>query len=64
MVGCTMKKITASLEYDGIPFSNTILSQDLKEFHEQHPFSTGMDWQFQLFWAVMTNEDADRFTNV
>jgi len=56
-----MMKITASLEYDGLPFTNTELSQDLKEFHAEHSFSTGMDWEFQLFWAVMTNEDCLAF---
>lgn len=56
-----MKKITASLEYEGLPFSNTMLSQHLKEFHQNHPFQTGMDWEFQLFYAVMTDEDCLAF---
>jgi len=56
-----MMKITASLEYDGLPFSNTELSQDLKEFHAEHPFETGMDWQFQLFYAILNDEDCLAF---
>ena len=56
-----MKRITAGLEYDGLPFSNTMLSQDLKEFHSKHPFHTGMDWEFQLFYAILEDEDCFAF---
>lgn len=56
-----MKKITQSMEYEGLPFSNTELHTALKEFHSSHPFQTGIDWEFQYFYAVMQDEDAFAF---
>jgi hypothetical protein len=56
-----MKKITQSIEYEGLPFTNTDLHIALKEFHAKHPFSTGVDWEFQTMWAVMKDEDAFAF---
>ena len=56
-----MKKITQSIEYDGLPFTNTELHIDLKEWHSEHPFATGIDWEFQVFWATMTDEDCLAF---
>jgi len=56
-----MMRITASLEYDGLPFSNGELYQDLKEFHSQHPFATGMEWEHQYFYADMQDQDAFAF---
>lgn len=70
-----MMRITASLEYEGIPFTNTELRQHLLDFHSSHPFHTGMDWQHQYFYADLEDEDclafclkypqyASRFKNV
>ena len=56
-----MKKITQSIEYEGLPFTNTELHLALKEWHSTHPFATGVDWEFQCFWAMMTDEDAFAF---
>ena len=56
-----MMRITASLEYDGLPFSNTKLSQDLKEFHSKYPFQMGMNWEFQYFYADLQDEDCLAF---
>jgi len=57
-----MKRITQSIEYEGLPFTGTELHIALKDFHEQHPFQTGVDWEFQLFYAIMKDEDAFAFT--
>ena len=56
-----MKKITQSIEYDGLPFHTTNLHLDLQRWHHQHPFQTGMDWEFQCFWAVLDDENAFAF---
>jgi len=56
-----MKKITQSIEYEGLPFTSTELHIDLKEFHSKHPFHTGLDWQFQVFYAILKDEDAFAF---
>lgn len=56
-----MKKITQSIEYEGLPFTNTDLHTDLKSWHSEYAFATGMDWEFQVFWAIMTDEDAFAF---
>ena len=56
-----MKKITQSIEYEGLPFANTELHQALKDFHTNHPFATGIDWEFQYYWALMTDEDCLAF---
>ena len=56
-----MMRITASLEYEGIPFSNTELRAHLLDFHSEHPFATGMDWQHQYFYADLQDKDAFAF---
>jgi len=56
-----MKKITQSIEYEGLPFHTTNLHLDLQAWHRQHPFSTGLDWEFQQFWAVLDEESAFAF---
>ena len=52
-----MKKITQALEY----CENTMLTQHLKEFHEQHQFQTGMNHEFDYMYAIMTDEDCLAF---
>lgn len=70
-----MKKITQTIYYEGLPLVNTDLQSALREFHTINPFATGVDWEFQVFWAIMTDEDcltfclkhpeyADRFRTV
>lgn len=56
-----MKKITQSIEYEGLPFDNTELHNDLKEWHKKHSFKTGVDWEFKYFWAILEDEDAFAF---
>jgi hypothetical protein len=56
-----MKKITQSIEYEGLPLEHTDLHSALREWHSQHPFQTGIDWQFQTMWAVMEDQDAFAF---
>ena len=53
--------ITAPLEYEGLQFDCHVLSTDLKEFHQDNPFPTGLDWQHQEFWAKMPDELALMF---
>jgi hypothetical protein len=54
-----MKKITQTLEYDDdLRYE---LSANLSDWHKQHPFQNGVDWDFQLLWAVMEDEDALAF---
>jgi len=55
-----MMQITQSIEYEGQ--SHLLLNQRLKEFHNEHPFKTGFDWQFKYHWATMTDEAAFAFT--
>jgi len=55
-----MKKITQSIEYEGIS-GYTGLHSALKEFHIDHPFQTGVDWQFQYMWAILEDEDCLAF---
>lgn len=55
-----MMQITQSMEYEGT--DHQVLSQRLKDFYKEHPFDTGIDWQFKYLWATMTDEDAFAFT--
>ena len=67
-----MKEIRQSIEYEGN--NHHELQRALKDWHQDHKFSTGLDWSFQYMWATMTDEDcllfcikhpqfADRFTD-
>lgn len=53
-----MMKISRDIEYEGTHMDIQQLTQDLKEYHNEHPFATGLDWSKQEFWAVMENEQA------
>jgi len=57
-----MKKITQSIEYEGLPLEHTDLHSALKEFHQRHSFQTGIDWQFKTMWAVLEDQDAFAFS--
>lgn len=68
-----MKKITQSMEYEGN--NHGALTRALRDWHSQHPFATGIDWQFQYMWAELEDQDclafclkhpeyADRFKQV
>lgn len=56
-----MMKITQDMDYEGYDYPVKKLMSDLKEYHEQSPFATGIDWQWQLYWAKMTDEQAFAF---
>lgn len=49
-----MYKITETMEYEGSAPEE--LKTALREFYELSPFATGIDWQWQLLWATMTDE--------
>jgi len=55
-----MMQIRQSIDYEGM--NHQVLNQRLKDFHKEHPFKSGFDWEFQYLWATMTNEDALAFT--
>ena len=54
-----MKQITQNMDYEG-PNSKQLVD-DLREWHKQHPFNTGIDWQSQYMYATMTDEDCLAF---
>jgi hypothetical protein len=54
-----MKQITQNMDYEGANSSQ--LRDDLRAWHLQHPFNTGIDWQFQYMHATMTDEDCLAF---
>jgi hypothetical protein len=53
--------ITQTMEYEGYDYPSKKLMADLKEFHQTTPFKTGIDWQWQYYWATMTDEQALMF---
>ena len=53
-----MMKITQDMDYEGANYPSKKLMADLKEFNETNKFSYGIDWEWQLFWAKMTDEQA------
>jgi hypothetical protein len=56
-----MMKITQDMDYEGDDQPVKKLVCDLKEYHEQSPFATGIDWQWQQYWATMTDLQAFAF---
>ena len=50
-----MQRITQSLDYEGT--NHHELNHRLKEFHNEHPFESGFDWEYQYLWATMTDDD-------
>lgn len=57
----TMMKITQDMDYAGIDGPVKKLVTDLQDYHRQSPFKTGIDWDFQTYWATMTDEQAFAF---
>jgi len=55
-----MMQIRQSIDYEGM--NHQVLNQRLKDFHQEHPFKSGFDWQFKYLWATMTDEAAFAFT--
>jgi hypothetical protein len=53
-----MMTIKQDMDYEGANEPVRKLVEDLKEYHEYSPFATGIDWQWQLYWATMTDEQA------
>lgn len=37
------------------------LMADMKEWYYQHPFRNGINWEFEYYWARMTDEQAFAF---
>ena len=37
------------------------LQRDLQAWHRQHPFKNGVDYEFEYYWATMTDEDCLAF---
>ena len=56
-----MMKITQDMDYEGANYPVSKLMADLKEFNETSKFNYGIDWQWQLFWATMSDEQAFAF---
>lgn len=56
-----MMRITQDMDYEGPNQPVKKLVDDLKEFHTTNPFRNGIDWQFQTYWATMTDEQAFAF---
>lgn len=51
-----MKIIRQSIEYEGDRHHE--LQRALRDWHQQHPFKSGLDWGMQTMWATMNDEDA------
>jgi hypothetical protein len=56
-----MKKITQTLYPEGDNKTAYYLRNCLKEFFDQEAFDTGVDWQFEYLWAVMTDSQCLMF---
>ena len=55
-----MKKITQTLEYNDD--ARYELTNNLSDWHKHTPLiDNGVDWEFQLVWATMTDEDCVLF---
>jgi hypothetical protein len=54
-----MKKITATLYPEGT--NHRPLIEDMKSWHQQHPFKNGVNFDYQYFWAELTDEDCLAF---
>ena len=54
-----MKRITQTMEYEGT--NGYELTAVLKDWHTEHPFQSGIDWQFQYMWAELEDEDCLAF---
>jgi len=54
-----MRRITQSMDYEGV--NHRQLGWALQDWHSQHPFATGIDWENQVMWAQMTDESAFAF---
>lgn len=56
-----MMRITQDMDYEGANEPVKKLVDDLQEYHSISPFATGIDWQWQIYWARMTDEQAFAF---
>jgi hypothetical protein len=56
-----MMKITQDMNYTGPNEPVKKLVADLKAWHKDHPFDTGIDWAMQTYWATMQDEDCFAF---
>lgn len=55
-----MKRLTQTLQYD--EDHRFELQALLKDWHKQHPFRSGADFEFEYVWVEMTDEDAFAFS--
>jgi hypothetical protein len=54
-----MKKITQTMEYE---LNNGYeLTTNLRDWYAQHPFNSGIDWEFQYMYAILEDEDCLAF---
>lgn len=53
----TMMLIQQTVYTEGNNLLARRLAADLRDWHQQHPVSNGVDWENQVFWAKMTEED-------
>ena len=56
-----MMLITQDMDYPGADQPVKKLVDDLRKYHSTSPFATGIDWQWQTYWATMTDEQAFAF---
>ena len=54
-----MKRITQSLEY--AIDQRYELTNNLSDWHKQHPFNSGVDFEYQYMWADLEDEDCLAF---
>lgn len=60
MVG-SMKQITQTLQYDDEDNQRYELTADLSNWHKQHPFQSGVNFEHEYLWATMSDEDCLAF---
>jgi hypothetical protein len=53
-----MMKITQDMDYEGANEPVRKLVNDLKDYYNESYFRTGIDWQWQTYWALMEDEQA------
>lgn len=54
-----MKQITQTLEY--AEDQRYELTNNLSDWHKQHPFRSGVNFEFQYLWAELEDEDCLAF---
>jgi hypothetical protein len=52
-----MYRVEQDMNYDGDNHPVKCLVAALKQFHQHHGLRNGIDWQHQIYWAEMPDED-------